>query len=67
MRYIYLINKDNNKFEKINFSEDKPHDIITKIYYLKYKVPTEKDIRGGNPDVIKYYKDNSLDKIKTAM
>ena len=56
MRYVYLINKDTDKFEKVTFNKDKSYDIITKIYYLKYKIPTEKDIQNGPSNVIKYYK-----------
>lgn len=64
MDHIYLINNTNNKFEKIPFDINKQHDIITKLYYLKYHVPTEKDINNADGAVIKFYKKYPLDTVK---
>jgi len=65
MDHIYLINNLTNKFEKVLFDSNKSHDIITQLYYLKYHIPSEKDISSADNIVKKFYGKYSLDTIKT--
>lgn len=76
MKHVYLINnsrgkdnkgKDGVRFEKIKLDDSKRHDIISKLYYLKYRVPTEEDIKRGDKDVKEFYKRHSIDDVKTLI
>ena len=69
MEYIYLINTDKNIFEKIPFKKEESHKIISEIYFLKYRVPTEEDIndKSTSQDVKEFYKNFPLKSIKQSI
>ena len=48
MKYIYLIN-NKNIFEKVMV--DNENEILEEIYYLKYKIPTIKDISNSSKEI----------------
>jgi hypothetical protein len=62
MKFIYLINTSTNKFEKKDY--DKSHNIISDIYYLKYRLPSLEEIKKGDNKVKKFYEEYSLNRIK---
>ena len=59
MDYIYLFNNDINSIEKI-----KNERIIAKLYFLKYRLLSQKEIDNSNIDVQQYFRKYSLDDIK---
>lgn len=58
MKYIYLINIKNNKFEKI-----KNINIINNLYFLSHRLPTNEEIKK-NKDALDFYKKNSIEELK---
>jgi hypothetical protein len=70
MNYIYLVNNDKNTFEKIPYKQKEAHKIISEIYYLKYRVPTQIEIDELDEldsDVKKFYKKYTLSDIKKSI
>ena len=56
MDYVYLINTDKYVFEKIPYKQEESHKIIYEIYFLKYRVPTQKEIDDDKtPDKVKKF------------
>ena len=67
MDHIYLINNTDDKFEKVLFNDNKRHDIIINLYYLKYRIPTREDIDKADSTVKQFYKKYSLESVKTSV
>ena len=64
MKYIYLIN-NKNIFEKVMV--DNENEILEEIYYLKYKIPTIKDISNSSKEIKDFFKENKLEEIKKVI
>lgn len=61
MKYIYLIN-NKDIFEKVMIDNEK--EILEEIYYLKYKIPSNKDISKSSKEIKNFFEENKLEEIK---
>lgn len=65
MDHIYLVNNDTKKFERVPYDKKRSHEIITQLYFLKYRLPIPKEIQlSKNDNVKKYYGKYSIDSVK---
>lgn len=67
MEHIYLINTDKKEFEKVPFNKKESYKIISDIYFLRYRVPTQTEIDKAKAVVKKYYQEHTLELVKKAI